>query len=172
MIEIRLLLPGDDRAGFSSGDPRLDEYFRSFAGQNQFRHRIGANYVALESGRICGYVTVCPAQIETRHLTPALARRLPDYPVPVLRLARLAVARSHQRRGIGQALLRYALMLAHRMSRDYGCAGVVVDAKPEAVPYYQRFGFHTVAAEGGQLPHAPIPMFLALKSIPRPRELR
>jgi hypothetical protein len=52
MLEIRLLLPGDDRSDFVSGDEALDRYFRMYAGQNQFRHRIGVNYVAIMEGRL------------------------------------------------------------------------------------------------------------------------
>ena len=163
MIEIRLLLPGDDRKEFTSGSEPLDRYFRQFAGQNQFRHRIGANYVAVESGVIIGFATVSPAQIETVRLTAATAKRLPAYPLPALRLARLATHLKHRGKGVGEALLRYVFNLALRMAQDFGCAGVVVDAKPDAVKFYSRFGFRGLATEdggtGGEL------MFLPLGSI-------
>jgi hypothetical protein len=55
MLEIRLLLPDDNREDFVSGDEALDRYFRLYAGQNQFRHRIGVNYVAIMDGRVIGY---------------------------------------------------------------------------------------------------------------------
>lgn len=167
MIEIRLLLPGDDRTGFESGNPFLDTYFRRYAGQNQFRHRIGANYVALAGGRIAGFATVSPAEIQADKLPPGLARRLPAYPVPVLRLARLATDRRHQGRGIGESLLRYALLLAEKTSRELGCAGMVVDAKPESRAFYERYGFVALAVHDGALPGAPQTMFLSIHSIPQ-----
>jgi len=165
MIEIRLLLPGDDRASFSSGNEPLDRYFRQYAGQNQFRHRIGANYVALEEGRIVGFATVSPAQIEAEPVAATLTRRLPAYPVPVLRLARLATHSDARGRGIGAALLRYVFTLALRMGRDFGCAGVVVDAKADATAFYQRYGFKLLETAESAAPGSPQPMFLPLASI-------
>lgn len=43
-------------------------------------------------------------------------------------------------------LLRAVFVLAHQMARDYGCIGVIVDAKAEAVDYYKRFGFSKLDA--------------------------
>ena len=166
MIEIRLLLPGDDRSRFSCGIKPLDRYFHQYAGQNQFRHRIGANYVALADGEIVGFATVSPAQLEARKLPAALARRLPHYPLPLLRLARLATSQTHQVQGIGLLLLRYVLRLAQRMSREFGCLGVLVDAKPDAVTFYERYGFHLLDVEEGALREATRAMFLPLGSIP------
>ena len=44
-------------------------------------------------------------------------------------------------RGLRLALLRYALMLARQVADDFGAVGVVVDARPQALRFYQRFGF-------------------------------
>jgi hypothetical protein len=59
-VEIRRLRASDDRARFQSGDPDLDRFFRSYAGQNQFRRHIGVTYVAVEAGEVLGYLTVAP----------------------------------------------------------------------------------------------------------------
>ena len=64
-IKVRLLRPGDDRSTFDSGNTDLDRFFRQFAGQNQFRHHIGATYVAVDNDRIAGFATVAAAQIVT-----------------------------------------------------------------------------------------------------------
>jgi GNAT superfamily N-acetyltransferase len=168
MLEIRLLLPGDGREDFVSGDEALDRYFRLYAGQNQFRHRIGANYVAMLGGRVVGFAGVSPAHIEADRVPPALAKRLPGYPLPVLRLARLATDQRVRGQGVGLQLLRYVFGLAHRMSRDFGCVGVLVDAKTSAVSFYERFGFVVLNADLGTGSGAPIPMFLAMNRIPAP----
>jgi hypothetical protein len=47
-----------------------------------------------------------------------------------------------------------------------GCVGVVTDAKPDAVAFYERYGF--VPLEGvreGALHGDPTPMFLAIRTI-------
>ena len=93
------------------------------------------------------------------------------YPLPVLRLARLAVAETFMNQGVGSLLLRSILVLARQMADDIGCVGIVVDAKPEAIPFYEKLGFlrlELVAGELGDRPQ-PVPMFLELGQLPPPR---
>jgi len=167
VIEIRALREGDDRAQFQSGDPDLDRFFHKFAGQNQFRHYVGVTYVAVEDRRVIGFATVAPGHVEIDGLPSAARRKLPRYPLPVLRLARLAVGRSPRGEGLGAQLLRFVLELALRMANDYGCVGVIVDAKPDAVDFHGKYGFVPVEAIEGQAAARPqqIPMFLSTRAI-------
>lgn len=100
-------------------------------------------------------------------------RRLPGYPLPVLRLARLAVDQRMRRQGVGRQLLRAVLLLAREMAGRFGCVGVLVDAKPDALDFYRRYGFEELEiVEGGLGDHpSPVPMFLPLGSIPDPGRL-
>jgi GNAT superfamily N-acetyltransferase len=167
---IRSLAPGDDRSAFRSGSIDLDRFFQRFAGQSQFRHYVGVTYVAVDGESIQGFVAVTAASIEVSSLSPALRKKLPVYPIPVLRLARLAVCEAAQGLGIGSSLLRYVFLLAHEMARRIGCVGVVVDAKEEAVPFYERYGFEALDVEAGRLGDRPVPkpMFLELGAISKP----
>jgi len=164
-MEIRLLLPGDDRSAFRSGDDALDRFFRQYAGQNQFRHRVGVTYVALVEERIVGFATVAPAVLEARGIPAALARRLPAYPLPVLRLARLATEATMRSRGVGLALLRYVLQLAVSQSEAVGCVGVIVDAKPDAIAFYRRYGFVVLDTDVADDEGEPTTLFLSISSI-------
>jgi hypothetical protein len=52
------------------------------------------------------------------------------------------------------------------MRDDVGCVGVIVDAKPDAIHFYERYGFQAYGAvvEGQAIgPPPPTPMFLSLK---------
>ena len=169
MVEIRALRPDDDRARFRSGNPDLDRFFLRFAGQNQFRHHLGVTYVASEAGPILGFVTVSATQLEAGDLPEGVGRNLPRYPLPALRLSRLAVAEDATGRGIGIALLRFVFQLAHDMAGQLGCVGVVVDAKSAAVSFYGRLGFSELKITSGQLGDRPVatPMFLPLSRIPQ-----
>ena len=159
-VEIRLMLASDDRAAFESGNAALDEFLRRYAGQNQFKHRVGATYVALVNGQIGGFATVSPATLSATDL-PGGRRGLPNYHVPVLRLARLAVDRRHQGARLGHGLMRHVFELAAKLAHEYGCVGVVVDAKPEAVAFYGRLGFRPILGTTSDAEH-PTPMYLAL----------
>lgn len=166
-MEIRALRETDDRTRFRSGDPDLDRFLVKYAGQNQFRHHIGTTYVAEESGRIVGYATVAPGQLEFERLQRGWKSKLPRYPLPILRLARLAVDQTAQGQGVGTALLRFIFRLALRLAGEYGCVGVVVDAKPGAVPFYERLGFFALEVLEGHGAARPVPtsMFLPLEDV-------
>lgn len=166
-VEIRALDRSDDRQRFRSGDAALDLYFHRYATQNQFRHHLGVTYVAIEERRILGFVTVSPGALDAEDLPSG--RKMPPYPVPILRVARLAVDESAHGRGLGAALLRFAIELAERMMAEVGCVGLVVDAKRNAVSFYRRYGFvelEVIEGATGVRPE-PTPMFLALGSVPR-----
>ncbi len=103
------------------------------------------------------------------HLPESLRSRFPGYPLPVLRLARLAVDRTAQGRGIGSLLRVTVFELAHELARTVGCAGVVVDAKANAVSFYTGLGFRPMDVRSGALEDRPEPttMYLPLSAIPR-----
>lgn len=167
---VRRLALDDDRTNFTSGNLDLDRFFLRYAGQNQFRHHIGTTYVAVDaSGAIAGFATVTASEIVPDAMAPSKRRRLPKYPVPVLRLARLAVDERAKGKGIGTLLLRAVFVLARQMADDIGCAGVLVDAKPDAVAFYAKLGFLELEAVAGALGDRPepIPMFLALGEVPK-----
>ena len=166
-MEIRALREDDDRSVFRSGDPDLDRFFQWFAGQNQFRHHLGVTYVAVDDRCVLGFATVAAAHVEIDGLPTGARKKLPRYPLPVLRLARLGVDQPAQGQGLGVQLLRFVLQLALGMADDYGCVGVIVDAKPDAVAFYAKYGFVKVDAVEGRSDArpAPTPMFLSIRAV-------
>lgn len=165
-VEIRALTKEDDRSSFSCGQADLDRFFEHYAGQNQFKLFLAVTYVAVVDARIVGFATVAASALEhTQIPSTRLRKRLPSYPLPVLRLARLGVDTRAQGVGIGTALLRQVLAIALEQRSTMGCVGVVTDAKPEAIPFYETLGF--VPLEGvreGLLASEPLPMFLAIET--------
>jgi GNAT superfamily N-acetyltransferase len=164
---IRRLEPRDDRSGFRSGNIDLDRFFQRYAGQNQFRYHIGTTYVAVQGDQIVGFTTVSSGELAAETVVKALRHRLPTYPLPILRLARLAVDQRFQGHGIGRLLLRGTLELALDLRDRVGCVGVVVDAKPEAVDFYTGLGFKPMPLISGSLGDRPEPiaMFLPIREI-------
>jgi GNAT superfamily N-acetyltransferase len=167
VVEVRALARDDDRSGFSCGQADLDRFFEHYAGQNQFKLHLSVTYVAILEDRIAGFATVAASSLERANLPNARQRRrLPSYPLPVLRLGRLGVDTRAQGLGIGKALLRNVLGLALDQRDRLGCVGVVTDAKAEAVRFYEGLGF--VPLEGvreGLLVGEPLPMFLGIEAI-------
>ena len=166
-VEIRLLARDDDRAGFSCGQSDIDRFFEHYAGQNQFKLHLAVTYVAVLERCIVGFATVAASSLEREAVPSARQRRrLPSYPLPVLRLARVGVDLRAQGLGIGKGLLRHVFGLAIEQRDRLGCVGVVTDAKPEAVSFYEGLGFVPLGGvREGLLVGEPVPMFLGIETI-------
>jgi GNAT superfamily N-acetyltransferase len=139
-FRIEALASRHDRAGFVSGAPALDEYFRRQATQDVRRH-VAACYVAIEAkaDRIAGYYTLSASGVPVDAVPERLAKKLPRYPlVPVARLGRLAVDQAYRGRKLGAALLWDVAMRAARS--EVAVFALVVDAKDDcAADFYRRF---------------------------------
>ncbi len=140
-VRIELLDGRHQRASFDCGDPRLNDFIIRLAGQQQ-RRGLSKTYVALANGGpdLVGFVTLSVGQVAAEVMPPQL--KLPRYPIPVLRIGRLAVALHDQGKGIGQDLLAFSLRLALAFAAKVGLFAVVVDAKHDAAAaFYRRLGF-------------------------------
>lgn len=163
---VRFLQPGDDRSGFSCGDPDYDDFLRKYAGQNEFRHHVGRSIVVVDDERVVGYATFALGEIAIDALPERAARRLPHYPLPVLRLARLAVDTRYQGLGLGRMLVAEVLELALRLREEYGCVAVVVDALAGRERFYESLGFERVrAVEGRPRVAGTVPLVLPLSHV-------
>jgi len=142
-----------DRTAFSCGEPALDAYLQRQASQD-IRRRVAQVFVAVGDapGKIAGYYSLSAASFEKDELPPALAKRLPHYPVPAAVLGRLAIDREQQGRGLGETLLLDAIRRVVRASTTIAVYAVVVDTKNErAQAFYERYGFRGFASEPRRL---------------------
>jgi predicted N-acetyltransferase YhbS len=165
-VILRALQPADDRTHFSCGDPDCDDYLRRYAGQNQFEHRISTTLVIVEEEQVVGYAAFSIAALSRDDLPPEARQGLPAYPLPALRLGRLAVDARFQGVGLGSKLVAAVLGIALRLRSELGCSAVLVDALPSSVGFYERLGFERIAAERGRsrVP-ASVPMILPLVDV-------
>lgn len=170
-VTVRALRREGDRSRFSCGQDDLDRFFHHYAGQNQFKYGLSVTYVAEVDQQVAGFATVCGSEIERDALPDRRLRtRLPSYPLPVVRIARLGVDTGAQRKGIASSLLRHVLLLALEQRDTTGCVGVVVDAKTESVAFYDALGFVRLdGVRDGLLPADPVPMFLGLDTVAKAR---
>lgn len=132
-----------NRKEFDCGSSELNEYLALYARQN---HESGGakSFVAVpvaDSTRVLGYYTISPGAIEFARVPARLTRRLGQYEVPVFRLARLAVSRALQGRGLGAELLLAAGARALSVAAQIGGVALAIDAKDgRSAAWYQRFG--------------------------------
>src|SRR5262245_57605804 len=102
---------GHDRAAFDCGAPALNLYLRNYALQNQKRG-IVRNYVTTRAGdpAVVAFYSLVYASLDRKLLPPKLVKGLGNYDIPVMLLARLAVDRRKQGKGLGKALLKDAIL--------------------------------------------------------------
>lgn len=134
-----------DRASFTCGVESLDAYLKTQASQD-VRRKANAVFVLVgrdEPRRVLGYFTLCASALAPGAIPDAARKHLPRYPlVSATLIGRLAVATSHQGRGLGPALLVRALRKACESAAVVGSSMVVVDALDErAVSFYSAHGF-------------------------------
>lgn len=137
-----------DRNSFTCGVAALDDYLRRRAGQHQ-RDGIATTHVLIDEadpGRILGYCALSAAQLHLQELHEEDRKRLPAYPVPAIRVSRLAVSSAEQGNGYGQLLLGHAVNLALSVRQAMGVRVLIVDAKDAKVAaFYESFGFRCTA---------------------------
>lgn len=157
------------RSTFDCGSEPLNRYLASTASQHEARN-ITRTFCAIDASGIVGYCSLTNASVHISALSPEVLKRyrLPTHLLPVVRLARLAVDRRHQRRGIGNILLVEAMRKVLSVANESGCVGLVVDAKDAAAAaYYTGFGFRTAPDNPGLL-FMPLPEIQALFETPPP----
>ena len=141
---IRSLDAAVDASGFHCGQQPLDDYIRRYASQD-VRRNVARVFVATPDGelqRVVGYFTLSAGSVACSELPPALARKLPRYPVPIALIGRLAVDASFQGKGLGSILLVDACQKVVHAGTVLAVAGIVVDAKDAAAEtFYRHFGF-------------------------------
>ena len=102
--------------------------------------------------KIAGYYSLSAASFGKDELPPALAKRLPHYPVPAAVLGRLAIDREQQGRGLGETLLLDAIRRVVRASMTIAVYAIIIDAKNDrAQSFYERYGFRAFASEPRRL---------------------
>jgi ribosomal protein S18 acetylase RimI-like enzyme len=160
--KIERLAKTHDRDAFDCGSEPLNLFLRQTARQHAERG-ISRTFVLVDEAStapkpIAGYFSLNLCQIKSEALTPAEARKLPR-DVAGVRLGRLAVAKAHQRQGLGQALLVAAMGKFLEIYQTAGGIGLFVDAKDlDAKRYYEQFGFVP-------MPSNELELFLPVKTI-------
>ena len=92
--------------------------------------------------RVVGYFSVAAASVEPSDATDGAAKGQGAQPIPAVLIGRLAVDRTVQRQGVGQALLVEALRKSAVAAETIGARVVLVDALDEGVRgFYAKFGF-------------------------------
>ena len=130
---------------FHCGKPSMDQFLTRFAAKHA-ELGLSSTWVLLEDVQaeklpIAAYYTLAAANVGKTSLPTQ--QSLPQYPIPVVLLARLAIDQQHQGKGLGAKILISALRHAVQLT-DQGLPafGLMLDILDEqALSFYQHFDF-------------------------------
>lgn len=157
---VEKLRPDHAIEDFDCGREALNRYLLRYAWINQ---QAGAaqTYVGLVGNSVVGYYTLAVGQVSRDEVPERLTKGLARHPVPIMLLARLAVAVSAQGQGVGKALLRDAMQRTLQAADIAGIRAFAVHAKDaEARAFYEKFDFTPS-------PTDPMHLFVLLKDVRR-----
>ena len=142
-LRIEKLQRRDDVDDLDCGREALNRFLVRYSFQNQ---QAGASqsYVALagDPGTVVGYYTLVVGQVEYKDAPERLKKGLARHPVPIMLLARLAIATDFQGKGLGAGLLKDAMMRTLGAAEIAGLRAFAVHAKDDsAKTFYERFDF-------------------------------
>jgi GNAT superfamily N-acetyltransferase len=130
-----------DVEAFDCGREALNRFLTRYALQNQ-QANASQTYVALRGAEVVGYYTLVVGQVEHDDAPERLRKGLARHPVPIMLLARLAVATSCQGQGLGAGLLKDAMMRTAQAADIAGIRAFAVHARDDvAKEFYERFDF-------------------------------
>jgi GNAT superfamily N-acetyltransferase len=138
-LRIEKLRRSHDLDGFDCGREALNRFLIRYAFPNQ---QAGASqtYVALADREVAGYYTLVVGQVEYGDAPDRLTKGLSRHPVPIMLLARLAVAATWQGKGLGGGLLKDAMLRTLQAAEIAGIRAFAVHAKDDAArSFYERF---------------------------------
>lgn len=162
-LRLERLQARHDLERFDSGNEDLDGWLRRHALSAQ-QMDTARTFVIERDDRVVGYFALTMGSLQRAEAPPRLVRGLPSYPVGMVLLARLAVERQWQGRGLGATLLAEALRKAVAAGEAAAARLVVVDAIDEnAAGFYARFGVIAV-------PEHPLRLYRRMSDIRRSLE--
>jgi GNAT superfamily N-acetyltransferase len=132
-----------DRNGFDCGEEALNEFLRKYARRN---HELGGakTFLAIDdkdNRPIIGFYSLSPASVRYARTPAIVSHGLARHDVPGFRLARLAVDRKFQGKGMGGQLLLAAGRRCLSVALEVGGVLLVIDAKNErAAAWYATYG--------------------------------
>ena len=136
----RLLADSDKLESFFSGSVSLDYWLREKARLASATNTARV-YVVCDESEVVGYFALSAASA-LREDPRALRANMPRHRIPLILLARLAVAENYQHRGLGSALVSSALAISINVAKQVGAMGLATNAKgPEVKGFYEGLGF-------------------------------
>ena len=149
------LRPDHELAPFDCSVESLDTWLKRHAraadGAGSARTFVTTD--AEQAKRVVGYHALTVASVERVAATTRVAKGMSRHAIPCVLLARLAIDRTVQRRGLGAWLLRDAMTRAVAAAEEIGIRALLVHALDDnaAAAFYRRHGFESSRTDSHNL---------------------
>jgi len=155
---VHKLSAADSVEFFDCDQPDLNQFLQRYALLNQ-KADSAQTYVCCKDGEVAGFYSLTVGSVKHEEMPHRVVKGLARYPVPVIILARMAVDKAHQGKGLGRALLKDALLRTLQVSDIAGIRALIVYAKNDAArQWYIEWEFEPS-------PTDPFHLFLMLKDL-------
>jgi GNAT superfamily N-acetyltransferase len=129
-----------DLSRFDCGELALDDWLRRRALQNE-ESGASRTYVVCVGLRVVAYYALAVGAVAHAGAPGRVRRNMPD-PVPVMIIGRLAVDQEFHGHGLGEGLLRDAVLRTVQAAEIAGIRAILVHAiSSDAQRFYERHGF-------------------------------
>jgi GNAT superfamily N-acetyltransferase len=130
------------------GHESLNDWLKRFALTNE-GNGSARTYVVHRNGLVVGYYSISAGSVSVEETPTRISKGLARHPIPVILLARLAVAKEERGTGLGKALLKDALQRIAQAADIVGARAVLVHAIDEqARKFYEHFDFEPSPVHG------------------------
>ncbi len=155
---VRKLAATDQVDAFDCGQAALNQFLQRYAIVNQ-KANSAQTYVCCQGDVVVGFYSLVVGSVDPQATPSRVMKGMACHPVPVMILARLAVDKAHQRKSLGQALLKDALLRTAQAADIAGIRRLLVHAKDDmARRWYETWEFEPS-------PSDPYHLFLMLKDL-------
>ncbi len=152
-LTFRQIEPDTEIKSFKCGDSDLNDFLYEDA-KAYLNKMMAVTYVLEDSERTIAYYSLLNDKIvfdpdEKPHwnrLNRAIPNRKRRRDYPAVKIGRLAVSEEYKGMNIGRMILLQIKIMFARMNRS-GCRFLTVDAYQDAVPFYEKCGFHTLSSK-------------------------
>jgi len=128
-----------DVSGFESASSELNGFLKEDALKNQ-EELISKTYLCCRSNQLVGYVTFTTDIIRKKDVQEEEQIEIQYKEYPAIKIARLAVDKKYERRGVGRFLILAAVGKALKISDEVGCRFITVESKRDSIEFYEKSG--------------------------------
>lgn len=138
----RKLESSDDLNSFDCGSNSLNHWLKKWALQNNTSGGTQTSVVTNSRGEVVAFFSLVMGEVQLAKANSKLKKNSSHYPIPILKITRMAVEKNYQKSGLGQAMVKFIMQKSIEISQTIGCKAIIVDPIDDSArSFYLRMQF-------------------------------